>query len=226
VGTTTKRTQFTVAMQEIETLIDDIKSDVRDGFFNSTQRCRIVGGNVVLSGAPNAGSNEECIFLGKVIDFGNPDSTQYKVYTVVGRRFSDLLTKAPVTSLKEARPKISSTETFNYPWSVSFKGSHRGSTNTGINQLGIFHRLDNTNISTLLPVAYYNTGAAAIGTASSYNTAGPQFGDNLTLDLCFHHPGTEKGGTLRFGGDTRNLSSELDLEYDCTTGQPDGVLPG
>ncbi|HEX5797496.1 MAG TPA: type II secretion system protein [Candidatus Saccharimonadales bacterium] len=105
-----RRTQFTQSVQNFAQDIQDILNDVESGFYPSTNNFRCVanpsGGYPTFpSGAAEQGTNTDCIFLGKAIQFApaGGSASDIDIYTVVGRRLVSG-TREPVTSIDDARP--------------------------------------------------------------------------------------------------------------------------
>ncbi len=113
-------TQFSQAMQDVQSSIQDTLNDTQNGFFlrATDTTCDLSGpGNTprVYSDATttgkNLGSDQSCIFLGKVLVFGTPaNPSEYRVYTVVGDRATGTTTVLakptiadPLTNNKELR---------------------------------------------------------------------------------------------------------------------------
>lgn len=111
------RTQFTNSVRELDAQLRTVTNDVASGLFPDTQgfTCTAASGNgphIEDSGMTEQGTNTDCIFLGKVIQFGpakggcSVGSTsgcdQINVITVVGQRHTS--TDKEVTTLAEAKP--------------------------------------------------------------------------------------------------------------------------
>jgi type II secretory pathway pseudopilin PulG len=91
------RTQFSQSMRDIDSKINQYVSEVSASYFPSNQdySCAInAAGRPVLTkltaGTKGVGSNEDCIFLGKALQFhhedaGNTDDT-IGVYSILGKR--------------------------------------------------------------------------------------------------------------------------------------------
>lgn len=115
-----ERTQFTQAVRETDQRIRTIINEVGSGFFpdNSSFTCEAAPGGISISGVSSAaqGTNEDCIFIGKVVSF-EAGERDYGVYTVAGLRQTG---GSLVTSLAEARPQIVTpiTEQYTVPYGV------------------------------------------------------------------------------------------------------------
>lgn len=83
------RIRYTQAVVDFEQQLQDTFNDVSTGYYptNSDYSCTYDGANIVFSTATDTsqGSNEQCIFAGKLIHFfPNGDLSGYKIYTIVG----------------------------------------------------------------------------------------------------------------------------------------------
>jgi len=79
--------EFTRAIQSVQSQIQQIINQVPDGFFPDQQvSCLGGGGTLVFSAGGNQGTNAQCVFLGKAIQFAvqNTDPQQYQIYTIAG----------------------------------------------------------------------------------------------------------------------------------------------
>ena len=88
------KAQFVQAARDMESKMQDIINDVSTGYYNANPannfRCREVAGlpQVTASASDTQGTNDECIFIGRVAHFAVSGSggTNYNVYNVVGLR--------------------------------------------------------------------------------------------------------------------------------------------
>jgi prepilin-type N-terminal cleavage/methylation domain-containing protein len=112
-----RRTEYTTAVRELESKLEDIFNDVESGYLanNGTTRCTSTptGEPVVSgSGAPGAvieqGTNQDCIFLGKAIQFYEDSGglvTNYRAYGIAGKRqYVDAGKVKDVTNIDNAEP--------------------------------------------------------------------------------------------------------------------------
>ncbi len=96
------RTQFNQGLREMDSQIRAALSDVESGYFYDRGgfTCTAVAANTLTvssGGSTTQGTNENCVFMGKVVQFGPSNGTncsggtvtectEYAVHTVVGRR--------------------------------------------------------------------------------------------------------------------------------------------
>jgi type II secretory pathway pseudopilin PulG len=109
-----RKTEFKQAVKDVETRLQDIMNDVSTGYYpqiGSNYRCSLVGGHphFEVNGGSGQGTNEDCIFIGKAIQFGDGpsdtsiDQSKIRIYTIAGRRLND--TGKQVADLKDANPE-------------------------------------------------------------------------------------------------------------------------
>lgn len=105
-----RRTQFTNSVNDFAQGIQDVLNDVQNGFYPSANSfsCTVSGTSppaINYSGNNQQGTNTDCIFVGKAIQFypqsGTPSDVD--VFTVVGRRLDT--SGNPVSDISQAKPK-------------------------------------------------------------------------------------------------------------------------
>jgi hypothetical protein len=101
------KTQFVTTIRDMESTINDIANNVATGYYTKSGnfRCFLTGsGNIQVQPdtGVDQGTNEECIYAGTVIKFGeSANGDTYLQIPMAGRR---LLSGKDVTSLIEAAP--------------------------------------------------------------------------------------------------------------------------
>lgn len=105
--------QFNSGMTELASKTSATANEVVNGQYPSTNNIRCSGSSV-SSGAQQQGTNQNCIVLGKVVQFASEESNcsggdvsdcnQMQIYTIWGTRTQ--LGGAVVTRLSEATPKL------------------------------------------------------------------------------------------------------------------------
>lgn len=157
-----QKTEFSQAIREIESQIQDVINDVATGYYANTgnfQCDRVVVGSVerprLQTAASSAqGTNRDCVFIGRVMQFGvaSSNSEQFNIYNVVGLRQalsggsygnSQTLTQARPTAMAPGTGV-----TANYPDSTEVKKLQYGLTinsirvgNQDIGAIGFFGSL-------------------------------------------------------------------------------------
>lgn len=108
------RTRFSQGLREMDANLRGAMNDVESGFFDDRGGfvCTAGPGTLTISpGANEQGKNDNCVFMGKVVQFGpnngggcagNAESecSDYAVHTVVGRR--TVASGSPPTGLQQA----------------------------------------------------------------------------------------------------------------------------
>lgn len=101
--------EFTQGARDFHALIDDVINDAANGNFPSKPniKCNVAGpgaGPVISSGSTEQGTNQDCIYMGKVVKM-EQNSKDLKIYAVIGRRQSD--DNEDVQNFSEAKPTVS-----------------------------------------------------------------------------------------------------------------------
>lgn len=104
----TNKTEFTTATNDLKQQLQQIINETATGYFpnSSSFTCAQNGGNMpkLTNASSQQGTNGDCIFLGKAVQFGAPDSVDnMQVYAITGNRLTTA--KTEVTSLAEAKPE-------------------------------------------------------------------------------------------------------------------------
>jgi hypothetical protein len=137
-----ERAELTTGSRDLESRFQTIINDVSNGFYPNTGTfsCHQVGGVPTITtpfgGGAEQGTNKDCIFLGKIVQFkvGGATPEVYHVYTVVGARVNS--SGDPVSDLTEAKPRIitvtNSYDIQTLPFGISAQAvKYNGSTNIG-----------------------------------------------------------------------------------------------
>jgi len=112
-----QRAEFNYGVRDFANRIQDIVNDVSAGFYEKTANFTCTAGSqgppfIVSSDDDKQGTNNECIFIGKVIQFAPSDVDEpepdmsYRVFTVAGRRLIEN-GKEEVGDLKQTQPTTS-----------------------------------------------------------------------------------------------------------------------
>lgn len=110
-----RETEFVQAMRDIDSKIRDVINDVETGVYNYPANFECTASasgadhpTITDPGATvdNQGSNQGCLFIGRVFQFGtDTDKSALDIYTVAGRQYTGAVyTSDEVTSLFEAKP--------------------------------------------------------------------------------------------------------------------------
>ncbi len=237
------KTQFSTSINELKSQIQQVISDVQTGFYPSSNSlvCVVNGaGNVSFSaGSTTQGSNKDCMFMGKVVQFGvsGTDPQQFIVYSIAGKRQN--ATGEDVKTYAEASPTVMTTsnsnpidtptavDTLQYglkmvPGSLTYT---KDGTTTQVGAVGFMSTLADFDADRsgsqqvqLLPVigsALDTTPAQAV-TAINANLKNSPVTPNGGVSMCFQSGTTNQSGLIKIGGNGRELSVTLSIKGNQT----------
>ncbi len=148
-----RNTEFAQSLRDFESRISDVINDVPTGYYpaNSTIGCQISainGTEIVNTTAQNLGGNDDCLYVGKAIQFvPDGDDTKVLVYNIAGRRLA-AGTGTPVKKISETEPVAVA-----LPTDVSFKDSvDEISLQYGLKVTNVFDGADSTKTYGVLSV--------------------------------------------------------------------------
>lgn len=239
-----RQTEFNLAIREVQSQIQRVASEVASGFYPQTGfTCTVSGsGPPVITAATSGqqGTNEDCTFLGKVVQFrvADTDPEEMKVYTLVGRRLSSNNPDAEAGSRQTALPVVvaptgpgssvpDNAETINLPsgltthsmaWgaggvdagAIAFMQSF-GEYSGGMLQSGAQH----VNVVPIRNTALGMTSEAA-AQAINDNIADSPINITSGTRLCFASGTTDQSGLITIGSAGRQLSVTLDIKSNKT----------
>ncbi len=236
------RTAFEQSVRKVQSQIQSAIDEVVIGHYpnNGNIQCTATGsGPDINAGSAGQGTNGDCIFMGRVIQFGVADTApeQYKVYTIAGLRTSG---GAEVKTRVQAMAKLIAPTTADpsIPDEVGEvileaglgSGFVQYGTTAAPSQSGgfaIWQSLATTSGGTL------NSGAQAahigaipnttlgmtqqefVDAASASFTTSP-LDDVNGVRLCFVSGSTEQSGLITLGGNNRRLSVTLNIKSNTT----------
>jgi len=221
-----QRTQFTQGVREVEANVKTIMGEVSSGYYpnNGTSfSCTAPASDTIptltFPGSGEQGSNESCIFIGKVINFDD-DSEQYSSYTVVGRRKAHVSGQT-VSSLIEAKPTIDDRikEVYTMPWGIRATKvvSVKGTPNPNRSAVGLIMSLGGYTTSEdvisgaqtadLLPLGNnFAETFPVLQTRVQAMTDSDRRPDKIIV--CLESGGGDRKGAIVFGGGGRQMSVE------------------
>jgi type II secretory pathway pseudopilin PulG len=96
-------TEFQTSAQDVRSRIQQVISDVQNGYFPNQDNftCKVNASGLLLDGGSSQqGTNQQCVFLGKIIQFHlkDTDPEVYRVYTVAA--------DSSQTDIRAAKPKV------------------------------------------------------------------------------------------------------------------------
>src|SRR3989344_5527099 len=237
-----QRTQFNQAIRDVESQIRDTINDVAHGYYYNPGNftCTSSGsGPVVVAGTNTQGANKDCVFIGRVIQFGVAGSNGegFNTYNLIGQRqINSASGTRDVTSLDETQPTAlapSSSSGANFPdtteqnkLSYGLKVSTMNYTSAGaptnIGRVGFVSSLakfEGSNILSgtqtvrLMPITgtTLNMGAStAVDAINSLSSSSPVNPDG-GVSICFQSGGTDQKGVIIIGSNGRELTTNLTI---------------
>ncbi len=138
------RVEFNQAVRDYEGRLQSIMNEVAAGYYQSDYRCTLDGAgypSISTGVAANAGTNEDCIFVGKVVVPDAAPGTASVIETLIGRRLS--LTGADVETLAEAQPVVVPTAatSFTHSFGLQVREIQNLENNDPLFGLGFINRL-------------------------------------------------------------------------------------
>lgn len=235
------QTEFNQAIRQVQTQIQQVINDVAVGYYPNTNNfvCTVSGTNppTVSPGVSEQGTNSDCIFIGKTIQFdvAGTSPEQFKVYTMVGRRLSSTGSGDDSQNRAQAKPIAvapnttdpnvpDNSETFQLNGGLTTYSMVWGASSNPIGSVGF--------MQSLAPPIAGESGAQIIRvipvTNSTLNVTSPQgvtqINDNfatsaydpLGVRICFVSAGTNQSGLISIGGAQRQLSVTLNIKSNKT----------
>lgn len=229
------KVEFGQSVRDMQSVIQQTINEVAAGYFPASDnvKCQVSGNALDISeGSAVQGTNTDCIFMGKVMQFGigGTDPQQYNVLTLAGAKNNDgdiAKTKAQVVDI----PGVTSTNIVrNGVRVVSMKYVVDGtSTDIGavafVSGLGSFNGsqlLSGSQQISLIPVRGSgqapNTSQQAVMDAVKTQLGTSPINPNGGVQICFQSGGTKQSGLITIGGGGRELTVKLDIKSttDCT----------
>jgi len=194
-----QRAEFTQGMHDTNAAIQSVINDVANGFYPSRGdfKCTAALNTAPTfppSGQAPEGTNQGCVFMGKVLQFdASANPSAYRVYSVAGRQYAVGSTSIAPGSFAQALPRVvdASTENDTLDWGLSVTGlcdlntlstnSHCNTQNS-IGALGFFGSFDASQGQ--------QSGAQLVGVTL---VPGSQLGDN---DSTIHQDIINMGTTI------------------------------
>jgi prepilin-type N-terminal cleavage/methylation domain-containing protein len=233
------RTEFTQSVQEIQSQIQQVISDVATGYYPNSNNFQCVAGltgpQFSTGAVKEQGANEGCIFLGKAMQFkvAGTDPEGFNIYTIAG------LQRTPagneVTSYAEAYPKavappvstVDLTEVKKLQYGLTTGSMLYSVINTPIGAVAFLNSLasysDGGLVSGSHEVAMVPVGASALGQTptqakQALNTQlrTSPVNPSGNVRICFVSAGTNQSGLMAIGGGGRQLAVTLSIKGNKT----------
>jgi type II secretory pathway pseudopilin PulG len=224
-----ERIQYTQGVREVESQIKTIMNEVSSGYFPNDGSFSCAGGGAAgpilnFAATGGQGTNEDCVFLGKVIRFN--EGSNYSSYSVLGlRKTGDELS----STLAGAKPIIDEkvSETYALPWGIKVtKVANVDGTPPNISSVGLILSLgassgapgpagisSGSRSADLLPIINTNGLSDDFSRVSS--------GVNGMLDsqrrpkkiiICLISGGGDRKSAIVLGGEGKQLSAETFID--------------
>lgn len=106
------KTEFTTSVRDFESRLQDVLNDVATGTYPPfNAKCKIVAGvPTPNAGTSEQGTNEDCVFVGKAMQFAPSGAEgRFDIYTLAGRRQIPATATNPIKevgNIQEANPRI------------------------------------------------------------------------------------------------------------------------
>ncbi len=234
--------EFIHAIQSAQSQVQQVVNQVSAGFYPNQGNftCARNGNAVALAAGSKAqGTNQDCIFLGKVLQFGvqgtsGSDPEQYRVYTIAGLR-------CPTCTVGAASPFQNVSPTV-----VGVGGDYTSYSDVGALEYGLYTRWIHIGGTSVGAVGFLME-PGSLSTATNYNSGAQQvdivpiFGSTLNQDalslaartdstlndttlvnyssinpqggvqICLVSGGTNQSGLITIGGSGRQLLVNLSI---------------
>lgn len=223
-----ERIQFTQGTREIEAQLKTTMNEVTSGYYPNKGDFSCSEGSegpvLNFSGSNELGTNENCIFIGKMLKFA---SNGYDAYSVLGLRRNNTTI---ANSLEASKPVVSENikESFKFPWGITVTKvvSFKGATNAEKSSVGVLTSIgtfsdDDGDGSFDIAAGSQTANLLPIGTAlgDSYET----FSDNVEamtdadsrpskVYICLESGGGDRKATIILGGNDKQLNTELVID--------------
>lgn len=225
------RSEFAQAVRETDSKIQDIMNDVGTGYYadpSSLQCSASSGGPVMTSGTYNKGTNADCIYVGRVIQFAPSGSNgeSLDVINVAGLRL-DFTKKTEVINLTEAKPVAISEPVENFKLQAGAKlisaRYDNGAGPVGFGSLGIFSDFTSYNGTNLqsgarninvIPVSTTTLGQTFADTALAIknNSATSVMNPAKGVVLCIQSAGSNQHALINVGGLGRKITTNTTVQ--------------
>lgn len=230
------RSEFAQAVRETDSKLQDIMNDVGTGYYAdlaSLQCSASSGGPVMTSGTYNKGTNADCIYVGRVMQFAPHGSNGefIDVINVAGLRL-DFTKKTEAINLTEAKPVAIADpiEKFKFQAGarlISAKYDNGGGS-VGFGSMGIFSDFTSYNGTNLqsgarninvIPISTTTLGQTFADTALAIknNAATSVVNPSKSVILCLQSAGSNQHALINIGGLGRRITTSTAIqEGPCT----------
>jgi hypothetical protein len=233
------RTDFATSAREMESRLQDYVNDVSTGFYARPADFGCVGtagGPVFTGSSEEQGTNEDCIFIGRVaqFDLSGSGGNQYNVYTVAGLRTSGSgIAKREARGFTDAQPEAvvsprDMTQYENYPSGLRFGTMYyqQGAAITPIDAVGFFSSFSqysgtalepgsiSVNVQPLIGAGAGSASQSALLSEISALTDASATAQNPNggVVICMNSNNSNQYAKFTIGGFDRRLSTNLEIK--------------
>lgn len=223
-----QRIQFTQGTREIEAGLKTVLNEVTTGYYPNNGDFSCVEGSegpvLDFDDSNEQGSNENCIFLGKILKF---DRDGYIAYTTIGLRKNGPTLSS---SLEASKPTVSDniTQSYQLPWGIRITKvvSVKNSSKSNRSAIGVLSSLGNFSSSDdglSFDIASGSQTASLLPIGAGLDDPDEVFKDNVKamkdtdrrpnkVLICLESGGGDRKAAIILGGDNKELNTELFID--------------
>ncbi|CAN5386820.1 hypothetical protein BH09PAT4_BH09PAT4_08300 [soil metagenome] len=229
--------EFTQAINDVRTVIQQAITETQSGFYANKGdfTCTRVGMSANISGSANTqGKNKDCVFLGKVIQFGiaGTDPEEARVYPIVGLRTATSFVAAAPTPVYRSGVVNESTD---FKLKYGLKTVKMVSGGSQIGAFGVLSSIDSSNPGKSGDQQFSVYGVRGTNITSDSNDQAAQhiqsafasgsydINPSGGVKVCFESGGTPQYGLVTVGDNGGQLSVDLKIIDKSMVGTPCGI---
>lgn len=223
-----QRVQFTQGTREIEAGLKTVLNEVSSGYYPNKGDFNCTAGSegpvLDFDVSSEQGSNENCIFLGKILKF---NSDGYTAYTTIGLRKNGPTLSS---SLEASKPAISEniTESYRLPWGIRITKivSVKDLSKSNRSAVGVLSSVGNFTPSedgASFDIASGSQTASLLPIGNSLSDSIEVFETNVKnmkdsdrrpdkVFICLESAGGDRQAAIVLGGDNKQLNTELFID--------------
>lgn len=227
------RAEFSFGVQEFAAQLTDVANDVSTGYYlNPGVTCTVNGGNrpaLMTGDDSDQGTNADCVFVGRVVQFGNANAEDvdrvYVTHSVVGRRLKT--DGSSVSNLQESKPVslrgdgVDGTEEIRIPGGMTIVWATANGTNAGA--IGYFSSfLANEPTAGELQSGANNINIILLGNSVSQsiqqiadaieNVDEDSINPSEGVRVCVNSGGTDQHAILTIGGSGSRFNPDIQID--------------
>lgn len=232
--------EFIQSINDVRTRIQQVISETQNGYYANMGdfQCSGAGGTVNITKpaiSPAQGENQDCVFLGKVIQFGvgSGNGEQARVYPIVGLRKATTFAAAAPTPVYRSGVVDESTY---FDMKYGLQMVKMLSRNVEIGAFGVLSSLDSSNpgksgdqqfsvygVHGTKPTPGYDKDQAAQRVKNAFGSGLYDTNPSGGVKICFSSGGTNQYGLITVGDNGGQLSVDLNIIDKSAVGSPCGI---